>query len=55
MKHLKNFNNIVEVIEHSRGDIFADAGLIKHETEKGAKEGINGVTGKEYARRVRER
>lgn len=33
-KHLQNFKNIVDVIEHFGGDIFQDKALIEHEREK---------------------
>ena len=43
-KHLKNFKDIVEVIEHPGGNIFADTGLLKYESYKDIKEGNMGVT-----------
>ena len=33
-KHLKHFKEIVEMIKHPGGDIFADAGLINMNTTK---------------------
>ena len=47
-KHLKNFKNLVEVIEHFGGDIFQDQALIKHEMAKDKEQGLSPKTNSEY-------
>ena len=52
-KHLKNYKNLIEVIEHFGGNIFKDDALVKHETEKDKENGKNTKTTEEYELIVR--
>ena len=54
IKHLKYFKNIVDIIEHPGGDIFADAArLVKNKKEKDIEDGVIGVIKEGCVRCVR--
>ena len=43
VNHLKNFKDILEVIEYPGWDDFVHAGLMEHEQDKDTREGTTGV------------